>query len=568
MARRRWLSLVLLLLAGGPAAAAPVDSDLAAARMGGGCHPTGIQPALLDMLTLVNPEWAPVTNGPVVDSEPVLVHGVVQGMHGDTSGDFPATHVRADVNHFVRLDAEDAGRLATGNGDLLLHFEWEAGAYPAWAWASPGDRIVGLGRWIFDCGHPGAIPGSCSASAARQCVVDGDCRPPLCATCGASETCLGSHFGYSAELHPPYATAAIRSGRGAVLSSGRRNRPVPPPAVPATRADIYVSADAGGAGDRCVLMHRMMDATLLSTECFPLAQPIAPLNSRDFVFDLPLPPRPRGARQALSRVIMHDTPGGRPARLRLRPRLRGREPHLHVVVHLKKKVRGQLPSGFAATLLAGWKKDRTPLTHVRVTVDALVIENALRPAQPVAPRTCSTSDSVACATAADCPAGESCLGAGPVRSWRMQAAANGEWQELPGLDRVETGDVIPQTLVYDQYLPAGGALHLVAQGVAHECVDTMYGKSLATELVELGFNKGIACLASVARSPGDLDVTYPGPDFGAGDHETVSTGGEGGRCSTSTGLLCVVDADCPSGESCTETGGAFALRYRIEKLSS
>src|SRR5262245_30574040 len=104
------LMLVSLAAALGtiPAAAAPVDSDLAAAPNGGGCYPTGINPAVLDMLTLINPEWAPIVNGQTVDSAPVLVHGTVQGMHGDTSGDFPATHVRADVNHFVALDPVDA----------------------------------------------------------------------------------------------------------------------------------------------------------------------------------------------------------------------------------------------------------------------------------------------------------------------------------------------------------------------------------------------------------------------------------------------------------------------------
>jgi len=50
------------------------------------------------------------------------------------------------------------------------------------------------------------------------------------------------------------------------------------------------------------------------------------------------------------------------------------------------------------------------------------------------------------------------------------------------------------------------------------------------------------------------------------DYETVSSGGEGGNCSTSTTLTCVVDDDCPSGEMCQTTGGAFSLRYRIERL--
>src|SRR5215510_13663968 len=128
--------------------AAPIDSDLAAAINGGGCHPTGIQPSILDMLTLINPEWAPVLNGTTVDSTPILVHGLVEEMHGDLSGDFPSTHLRADVNEFLRLDAADEQYLATGNieEDGRLHLEWEAGVYPVFAWAGVGDRVVALGR--------------------------------------------------------------------------------------------------------------------------------------------------------------------------------------------------------------------------------------------------------------------------------------------------------------------------------------------------------------------------------------------------------------------------------------
>src|SRR5436309_242838 len=130
MARTLSVGLLLLGLTALPAVAAPVDSDLGAASMGGGCYPAGINPALTDMLVLV--------------------------------------------------DAVDADRLATGNGDGLIHTEWEAGAYPAWAWAGTGDRLIALGRWIFDCGHPDATPGTCSVTTARQCILDKDCRPPTC----------------------------------------------------------------------------------------------------------------------------------------------------------------------------------------------------------------------------------------------------------------------------------------------------------------------------------------------------------------------------------------------------
>lgn len=538
------------------AAAATVDSDLAVAQNGGGCYPTGIHPSVLDMLTLIDPEWAPVLSGQTVDSSPVLVHGIVQGMHGDTSGDFPATHIRADVNHFVQLDAADADRLATGNDDLLLHFEWEAGAYPPWAWAGTGDRVVGLGRWIFDCGHPGTTAGACTVSSATPCFIDGDCP--------TGETCTGEHFAYSAELHPPYATAAIRSGRGAVV--GRQPAAKP---VLATKADVYVSPNGGGAGDRCILTHQASSLSLLTVQCFPLSQPVATLNARDFEFDLPLPPRPPRGRVRW-RILPQAAPGGVAARVRVKYLPRTAPSSLHVIVRLTRPVRGQLPTGYAGTIVAGWQGDTTALTHVRVTTQAVVINNALQPATPPAPKACSVSNTT-CNTAADCPSGESCWGADPVKSWVLQAAINGEWQYLSGLDSVSTGDVVPQTVVYDQYLPATGAVHLEMNGAAHECVDTLYGKALALDLSNFGLVKGLQCLNSTAHPPGSIDVTYAGPDFGAGvggatDYETVSIGGEGGHCSLTTGLVCVVGDDCPSGESCNTTGGAFALRYRIERL--
>jgi hypothetical protein len=270
-------------------------------------------------------------------------------------------------------------------------------------------------------------------------------------------------------------------------------------------------------------------------------------------------------------VLTYDAPGGTPARVRIRRRLAQPDPHLAVTVRMKRR-RRLVPTGFAGTIFAGWRRDPSPLTHARLTIGELVVNNALQPAVPSVPRTCSTSDTP-CATAADCPSGESCFGRGPVKSWQMQAAVNGEWQEFTGLGSVDTGDVIPQELVYDQYLPPAGVLHFEVNGRSQECVNTMYGKSLALGLVELGLNKGILCLGSEARSPGDLDLTYAGPDFGAGgggamDYETVSAGGTGGHCSTNTALLCTISTDCPSGETCVITGGGFSLRYRIEWLPS
>src|SRR5207245_7582335 len=127
------------------------------------------------------------------------------------------------------------------------------------------------------------------------------------------------------------------------------------------------------------------------------------------------------------------------------------------------------------------------------------------------PKQSSSTTNQSFCTAANCPAGESRRGIGQVKSWVMQAAINGEWQELTGLDTVNTSDVVPQALVYDQYLPATGAVHLEAAGAAHECVDTLYGKSLGTDLAAIGLTKGLMCLNATAHPPGTLDLTYPGP---------------------------------------------------------
>jgi hypothetical protein len=552
------------------ATATPIDSNLAAAANAGGCYPLGTTGALFDMLTLVNPEWVPLTNGMTVDSDPVLIHGMAVLVHGDLGGDFPATHVRSDQNTIMRLDDEDAGRLATGNfggGDEngLLGLEWEAGAYPAWAWAGEDDRVVALGRWIFDCGHPNAANGHCSLTASQECLIAADCKRSVCPTCSVGETCEGAQFGYSSELHPPQATAVLRSGRGALVSTAPEAH-----AVGATLADVYVSSDGGGAGDRCILTHHLNPMEQLTAQCFPLSQPVARINERDFVFDLPLPqPQPTGT-HATYRIIDRPLPGGNPAAVDVSSLRTDPSPHFEVRVRTTQATANGLPTGYAARIIAGWENDPTSYTHVRVSITAAVIRNALQRATPVVPRLCVGAQTP-CVATADCPSDDTCSGVGTVKTWRLQSAVNGEFTELSGLSSVSTDEVIAQTIVSDQYLPADGSLRVFANGIAEECIQTMFNKPLHTDIQELGLANGLSCLTSTPHPAGVVDVSYPGPDFGAPtgamDYETVSTGGEGGACSASLAQLCVVDADCPSDERCVASGGAFALRYRIERLS-
>src|SRR5437867_3256987 len=107
MMRRLTLAagLAYLALIVPPVGAAGPDSNLAANVNGGGCYPMPVTGDLFSMLSLVNPEWAPVTNGMTVGSDPVLVHGTVDDVHGQLGGDFPSTHVSSDMVAELSLDA-------------------------------------------------------------------------------------------------------------------------------------------------------------------------------------------------------------------------------------------------------------------------------------------------------------------------------------------------------------------------------------------------------------------------------------------------------------------------------
>jgi hypothetical protein len=528
--------------------ASAIDSDLASVFRGGGCYPPGIKTAGLEQLILVDPEWAPVENGQVVQSTPVLAHGTVVDSHGDRGGDFPATHVKNDQNTFVRLDEADSGRLATGNKDGLLDLEWEVGAFPDWAWASPGDRVVALGRWIFECGHPDPVLGSCSGSG-QPCILSTDCD--------AGATCNGTHFNYRTEMHPPQAVAVLRPPHGAVIASGssgdeneREDRDDGEPQL-ATRADVFVSAFGGAVGDHCILTHRDSILELIGANCFPLSEPVAPINDADFSFDLPLPPPPRHASAPIWAITPYLTPGvpGRAtvgAEVAITPVVNVAEPHLAVTVRMSHATALGLPTGFAASIAAGWQRPReVELKHVRVFIDGILVRNPLKPAGPVAGR--------------DAP------------GWRAQVAVNGSWRQLSGLQSVEAAGFFAQNppLVTDLFLERQGTLRIRADGASSACVDTMFAQSIGTNLYLFGSDPIAAtiCLNTVARDPGTVDASFSGPGFGArhAPHQTMSLGGQGQLCSGQKAVACMTNADCPAGETCA---GAFALQYRIVEADS
>jgi len=539
------------------AAAAPsrIDSNSAVFTNGGGCYPVALStPPGIPQLTQVNPEWTPVVQDNSPLAPPVLFHGMAVDSHISRQ-DFPAGHLSYDQNTDLSLDAEDQFRLATGNKEGLLEMEWEMAFFPDWAWPAPGDRVIGLGRWIFDCGHADPEPGTCHGTQ-DPCLFDVDCP--------GGATCEGTVWNFQTELHPPQAMATIRSGQGAVLKHGGDGRDDDGEedndedggrAVPVTRADIFVSANGGGAADGCVVTHKNSIDEVLGAPCFPLSLPLAllppdapPFYSTDFSFEVLLPPVKHGG-SPVWQVLDQPTPdiGGVAVRARLsvEPKLNGGPPRLLVTVHMTERVGGRLPTGFAATLLAGWRHNQNVhFKHVRVTVDGVVVHDA-RKAPLFSP---------------DLPT---------PPGWHMQALVGGHWQNLHGLETVDVGSegtFFPIGAVFEQFLPRNGTLGLRVDGSSKACVETMLGRSLLDTLIAFGgdLDAAQACLFTDDPGIGSVNASFAGPGFGARNtaYEMPSTTGS---CSLTRPQDCAVDADCPAGETC-EGIGSYSVRFHIEKV--
>lgn len=569
-----------VLVGSGAARAQFIDSNSAVSPAeqagGGGCYPVSISPALLDMLVLINPEWAAVDVGshsPPL-SDPITVHATVNFSKINEAGDFPTDHVSDDQNTFATLDPSEQGFVATGNvgphgveaGQIEL--EWEISSYPLFAWAGTGDRYTGTGRWIWDCGHPDPDPvGSCSTTLVESCVVNADCAAPHCPSCVAGETCTGVTFNYHSELHPPRAVAVTRTHgyrSSKTVRFGKR----------ATRTDVWINPDGGGASDLCMETHLASALSLLSTECYPLSHPIANVNAADFAFDIALPPRPPGDTLPPRVKIYDRTPPGLPRPPVTTTFVDGPNPIVHAVVRMTAPVHGKLPSRVGKTIIARWHHDTTPVTRIRVHVTDVEIVNPLKPVTPVLAlkQRCSVTTTQDCSASA-CPMGETCLSlGGPTPGWQIFLEANGDWRALPNLQAVASPGTIPLNMMYDLGLLPTDTLHLHATGKSLGCLESqLYGQSLARDLALYGLTDGATCLANTSYDIGAFDLNLTGPAFGgskpATSYVTPSVGGDGGTCSITTGQLCLGNADCPSGETCVVTGGAFKLHYTIEKFS-
>jgi hypothetical protein len=404
----------------------------------------------------VPPASAPVSISGTVELSKINTGGDFPGSH---IGDDQNTFILLDDTNRLATGNLSTSYNCPGENCNRIEMELEINKYPLFAWAGEGDRTMAVGRWIFDCGHPDPDKGHCSASSSksctqdsdcsegtdevclsnlctRQCIGDADCDPAGtcsggtnpgqschvdcdCGTggtcvgaatcvggvgtcsgsgarciidseCPAGQTCNGVNFNARTELHPPQAVVVLRQNK--FIPAGGK-------AIPATRADVYLSNDGGGAGDACIVTHLDNAASVLSTKsCFSnrcsddsracrsnkdcnapytcnifnpaISQPLADVNAPDFnhcsvtarhceedgdcptgetcifmknfEFDMPLPPQPPGAtlrtkfkRQKRPASVAIGARAPKPTLSAVTP---GPTPNLHVIIPMASRL--------------------------------------------------------------------------------------------------------------------------------------------------------------------------------------------------------------------------------------
>ncbi|HEV7461281.1 MAG TPA: hypothetical protein VGN78_12140 [Solirubrobacteraceae bacterium] len=124
----------------------------------------GCQRASINQLFLKSPEWVYVYRDPSIR----VAEGITHVTHA-AKDDAPGEHQSYDFNSNLVPDPQyryllggsaaqstsnysrDAG--APGEEFRRLHYEWESGTLPFFAWPTEGDRVKLWGSWIWDCGH-------------------------------------------------------------------------------------------------------------------------------------------------------------------------------------------------------------------------------------------------------------------------------------------------------------------------------------------------------------------------------------------------------------------------------
>jgi len=256
----------------------------------------------------------PVASDPNADYRYLLAEGNYQ------TGE-PKEHGRIEVeNEYGALPWNDAGE----DGYFGI---------PPWVWPATGDRAIVEGYWIYDCGH-------------------GD-------------------PGYRSEIHPAWMVATIRNTMGYLIARGsaRRGWVAPLGSDDAsysrvTKVDVWISSFGGEAVEDSL------------DELGPNGEDWwQPVNSRDYDFDIPLPPnKPSPDAQPVIQILDPAGTYWRPpgavspsfGAANITPATRDGYLHVHIPFS---SVPTEPYMLFAKTIIAGWDVPAPEVQHLRITVN-------------------------------------------------------------------------------------------------------------------------------------------------------------------------------------------------------
>ena len=250
----------------------------------------GCQRATLPLGFGVSPEWVYINRSPTIRMARGVVHvshnsvddSILQHHSYDYNGNLvPDPPFRYLVAGSKRAHTQNFSGGRDDEEHARLHFEWEQGALPYFAWPADGDRATIWGSWIWDCGHY-------TTNAVNQ---------------------GGTFTGEHSELHP--LSAIVVNRRAPYLPSARESE-----------TDAFVSNDGtlAHAVQQCALTHHPASSTQYDSGYRDCARDDANTPqavARSYSFFVPAPSRPAGGGAMRFRAVKRVAARGVRERIRV-----------------------------------------------------------------------------------------------------------------------------------------------------------------------------------------------------------------------------------------------------------
>lgn len=208
-----------------------------------------------------------------------------------------------------------------------LHFEWETGTLPPFAWPTDGDRATIWGSWIWDCGHWSTTENNAAGSQTT-----------------------GEH----SELHPLNAIVVQRHAPFATKGAE-------------SQTDVFISNDGtkAYAVEKCALAHHPADNTRYDDGFGPCTQAKAnrrqPLERR-YRFVVPAPRKPAGGGRLRYRIVNQIRGGSGHQRVKVTAH------GLDVTVTTKTK--------YGKSFFVSWSKRGAKPDTLRLSLKSILIRQA------------------------------------------------------------------------------------------------------------------------------------------------------------------------------------------------